>query len=74
MAQTIYKTPSVTGSPERLAAAMEDVRLIGEALEAGTGDFAGIEVLSFIKGDDGVFTWTFNQPIPDIQLPQFSFA
>lgn len=75
MAETIYRTKSVTNNQQRLSAAMEDVRLIGEAFEpADPGAFAGIELISLVRGEDGVYTWTFSNPIPDEQLPQFSFA
>lgn len=75
MAETIYRTQSVTGSPQLLSAAMEDVRLIGEAFEpADPGPFSGIVLRSLVLGEDGVYTWTFSNPIPDDQLVQFSFA
>ena len=70
-----YITPRFDDDPDPASArraAYENVRLIGEAFEAGTGAFQGMELISVTMADRQ--TVVVNIPFPDDQMPQFTFA
>jgi hypothetical protein len=70
-----YITPPFADADDPAAAkkaAYENIRLIGEAFEAGTGDFEGMELISCTMAD--VQTIVVNIPFPEIQMPQFTFV
>lgn len=72
---TTYVTPRFDDQPDPHAArvaAYENVRLIGEAFEAGTGAFEGMELISITMTD--VQTVVVNNPFPVEQMPQFTFV
>jgi hypothetical protein len=72
---TTYITPRFDDQEDPDAArkaAYENVRLIGEAFEAGTGAFEGMELVSITMAD--VQTVVVNVPFPEEQMPQFTFA
>lgn len=73
-----YVTPRFDDQEDPAAArtaAYENVRLIGEAFEAGTGAFEGMELLSITGPGGAEFqTVVVNIPFPEEQMPQFSFV